>query len=219
MHICDAGHRAVMVAHADGSHAPLIDSVNDLPLRGPQSCVFTADGNLVFSDPGPAGETSLCSPKGSVYFAPMAAAGPSPEVSHPHPIAVAPSCLAAPGGVALHPGESAIYVCEQSANRVLRFTQRPQGVHHGTVFHQFAGRLGPSSIVCDHTRAGLLYVARPELPEFAEKGVIAVLSAEGALLRELEVPGPEITSLALSLDARYLYFAEATSNSVYRILL
>ena len=71
----------------------------------------------------------------------------------------------------------------------------------------------------DQTRGGLLYVARPELAELSERAVISVLSAEGAVLRELDVPGPEITSLVLSLDARYLYFAEATGNNVFRMLL
>lgn len=228
LHVCDAAHRAVLVAEADGSHTPLIATHNDIALRGPHSCVFTADGDIVFSDPGPAGETSIASSRGSVYFAKAgdlaeaaagAAAGGGALSSSGKTLPVAGSCLAYPSGVALHPGESAMYVCEQSANRLLRFTQRPAGVYHGTVFHQFAGRLGPAAVVCDHTRGGLLYVARPEAPEFAEKGIISVLSAEGALLRDLEVEGPEVTSLALSLDARYLYFAECTNNRVYRMLL
>lgn len=221
-------HKAVVsCAGCAGCHSTILPcSVSIRRLQGPHSCVFTADGDIVFTDPGPAGETSIASARGSVYFAKAGdlaeaagAAASGALSSSGKTLPVAGSCLAYPSGVALHPGESAMYVCEQSANRLLRFTQRPAGVYHGTVFHQFSGRLGPAAVVCDHTRGGLLYVARPEAPEFAEKGVISVLSAEGALLRDLEVDGPEVTSLALSLDARYLYFAECTNNRVYRMLL
>jgi hypothetical protein len=44
------------------------------------------------------------------------------------------------------------------ANRVLRFVQRPAGVYHSSVFHQFSGRLGPSALAVDAD--GNLYVAR-----------------------------------------------------------
>lgn len=87
------------------------------------------------------------------------------------------------------------------------------------VFHQFAGRLGPSAIVCDHGRGGLIYVARPEMPELSDKALVSILTPEGALVRELEVPGPEVTGLALSPDGTHLYITEATGNAVYRMLL
>lgn len=223
LHICDAALKAVLIASQhDGTYRELISEYNDTPLKGPHTAVFSADGGLFFTDAGAPGETSILNPKGSAFFAAAApiegpAGGASGGRGKLYPLAS--NCLAHPTGIALHPAESAVYVCEASANRVLRFTQKPAGVYHATVFHQFSGRLGPTAVVCDHTRSGLLYIARPESADFAEKGIIAVLSAEGALLRELEVPGPEITSLALSLDARYLYFSEATTNSIYRMLL
>lgn len=74
------------------------------------------------------------------------------------------SCLANPTGCTLSPNEDALYVTEQAANRVLRFCQKPAGVWHYTVFYQFSGRLGPSSIVCDPQR-NVLYVARPEVSD------------------------------------------------------
>lgn len=33
LHVCDAAHRAVLVAEADGSHSPLIATHNDIALR------------------------------------------------------------------------------------------------------------------------------------------------------------------------------------------
>jgi sugar lactone lactonase YvrE len=113
------------------------------------------------------------------------------------------------------------------------------------------------SVVCDHDRGGLLYVARPEVvanigaltgdgirPDDAPytrdgrqgsaqrrgesgqdaedesaHGLVSVLSPSGALLRDILVPGPDIVALALSPDAAYLYGAENTTNTIFRIIL
>lgn len=174
--------------------------------------VFDSQGQMYFTDPGPFGETGLLSPKGSCFVV----TSPAHErILRP----LALEALAYPTGLAVSPSETAVYVCEQAANRVLRFVQKPSGVFQPTVFFQFAGRMGPSSIVCDHGRGGLLYVARPEVADLSEKGIITVLSPEGELLRDLEVPGPDVASLALSPDGRYLFFSDATNNKVYRMLL
>jgi DNA-binding beta-propeller fold protein YncE len=126
--------------------------------------------------------------------------------------------LAHPAGITLGAKESAVYVSEMAANRVVRFAQRPAGVWHMTVFHQFAGRAGPTAVAWDDAR-GLLYVARYEFADLAEKGVISVLDGEGALVRELAVPGPEVTGLAITPDGTALVVSEATTSTLYRILL
>jgi sugar lactone lactonase YvrE len=181
--------------------------------QGPHTAIFDSSGQLFFTDAGPFGETSLAAPGGSTFVVTGEAHS---RILRP----LALGCLACPTGIALSPSESAVYVAEMAANRILRFVQRPQGVYHMTVFHQFSGRLGPSAIVCDHSRGGLLYVARSELPELAERGVVSVLSPEGALLREIEVgAGPELTGLALAPDASALYVTEASTNSVHKVLL
>ena len=41
-------------------------------------------------------------------------------------------------------------------NRILRFFEKPEGVFHGSVFYQFSGGVGPSSIACDS--AGSIYI-------------------------------------------------------------
>jgi sugar lactone lactonase YvrE len=174
--------------------------------------VYDSSNQLYFTDAGPFGETGISNPRGSCFVV-----SGSGEDRVLRPIAL--EYLAYPTGLALNPSENIVYVCEQANNRVLRFIQRPTGVFHATVFFQFAGRLGPSSIVCDHSRGGLLYVARPETPDASERGLISILSSEGMLLREFDVPGPEISSLAISPDSKYLYFSESTNNTVCRILL
>ena len=47
------------------------------------------------------------------------------------------------------------------ANRVLRFFQQPAGVYHASVFHQFSGGVGPSSLAIDSN--GNLYVGQYEV--------------------------------------------------------
>ena len=53
------------------------------------------------------------------------------------------------------------YVAEQMKNRVLRFFQRPEGVYHGSVFHQLSGGVGPSCLALDEQ--GVLYIGQFEI--------------------------------------------------------
>lgn len=48
------------------------------------------------------------------------------------------------------------YVAEMMNNRILRFFEKPEGVFHGSVFYQFSGGVGPSSVTCDS--AGTIYI-------------------------------------------------------------
>jgi len=66
-------------------------------------------------------------------------------------------------------------------NRLLRLVQRPAGVYHCSVFHQFSGRLGPSGIARDPQ--GNLYVTRYDFASQDEgvtkQGVVSKISPEG----------------------------------------
>ena len=59
------------------------------------------------------------------------------------------------------------------ANRVLRFVQRPAGVYHSSVFHQFSGRMGPSALAVDPD--GLIYVARYDFAGGCLRGPLLLL--------------------------------------------
>ena len=100
---------------------------------------------------------------------------------------IAYETLAGPAGLALSLDEVHLYVAEQCQNRILRYTQRPAGVWHASVFYQFSGGFGPSSIVVDKG-SGYLYVGRYD---FGGAGAAAAgeamfvshaMSASGALL-------------------------------------
>ena len=66
-------------------------------------------------------------------------------------------------------------------NRLLRLVQRPAGVYHCSVFHQFSGCLGPSGMARDPQ--GNLYVTRYDFASKDEgvtkQGVISKVSPEG----------------------------------------
>lgn len=195
-------------------HAPLVivNEYEGKSLKGPNSAVFDSAGQLFFTDSGPLGETGLLEPRGSVFVVTGEA---NNRILRP----LAYESLAYPSGIALSGDESSVFVSEMSANRILRFSQRPAGVWHCTVFHQFTGRFGPSALCTDPQR-NLLYVARFELPEVAERGLISVIHCRtGQLVREIECPGPEVTGLALSPDGSFLVVCEATRNTLTKINL
>ncbi len=180
-------------------------------MQGPHSAAIDSAGNIFFTDSGPFGETSLLEPNGSVFT--VTGEGNNRIL---RPLAL--ERLAYPAGVAIGPKEACIFVAEQAANRVLRFAQKPAGVWHCSVFHQFSGRLGPSSLCWDDAR-NLLFVARPDFADLAEKGTVSVLTAEGALVKDIVVPGPEITGITLNPEGTHLIIAESTTNTVHRILI
>lgn len=179
----------------------------------------------------------MASPKGSVFCI-------SPDGRLLQPLAL--SCLAHPSGVAVSPDEKTLcaphcritdpllqpqrrlavaacrYVCETMANRVLRFVQKPAGVFHFSVFHQFSGGLGPSGVTCDSN--GNVYVGRMDfaaapteegVPSSSSPGMVAVLSSSGVLLQETECPAAEVSGLVVSGDT--LYVSEASTNKVYKM--
>ena len=222
LHVCDLAHGAVLLlkddvtgaqASAAAAARPLVvvNEYEGKALRGPSAAAFDSAGQLFFTDSGPLGETSLLDRKGSVFVVTGEA---NNRILRP----LALESLACPAGVALNAEETAVFVSEMAANRVLRFVQRPAGVWHCAVFHQFAGRMGPTALCCDAAR-GLLYVARFELPELAERGLVSVLNAEGHVVRELDVAGPEVTGLALAPDGSFLIVSEATTNTLTKIVL
>ena len=235
--ICDQARHALTVVTAAASSASskailVADEYDGEALLGPHSAIFDRSGQVFFTDSGPHGASGLFDARGSVFMlartstastassssSSSAAAAASTEESVLRPLAL--SCLASPRGLALSPSDAALYVCEAGANRLVRFVQKPAGVFHASVFHQFSGRTGPVAIACDPTRDGLLYVARPESLELSDRGLIAVIDREGVLLKELEIIGaPDLSSLALSPDGAYLFACDAASSSIYRISL
>lgn len=212
--VCDAAHQAIFriitVKMDDGMRRqeiePYVRDYEQSQFLGPNSLCFSRQtGMLYFTDSGPFGETSLQNPRGSVF-----AISPSTQLLVP----LCLNTLAHPCGVALSPDERNIYVAETARNRILRFTQSPPGVFHCSVFHQLAGRFGPTAIAVASN--GDLYIAHFDFAENTESGRVVVINSDGDIVNTIPVPGAEITGLCLTPDERYLIIAERSTTSLYR---
>jgi sugar lactone lactonase YvrE len=190
---------------------PVIKDFDGSALKGPNSMVLSDKHNsLFFTDSGPLGESSLENPTGSLFVIDL-------SVSMLKPIIY--GSLAHPSGVALNSNQGMLYVCETLKNRILRVVIHSSGVFHTSVFHQFSGRLGPTSISINEN--GHLYVARFDFAESSKHGLITVLNEEGEVLDDLCVnDNPEITGLWFNIMAgkkSTLYATESSTNSFLQI--
>lgn len=212
-YVADMEHRAILRIGNDGVET-MVKDYEGAALLGPSSIV--SSGNMIyFTDSGPLGESTIERPKGSVYCIER-------DANHGQLLKIlASKCLAHPCGICvdgLH-----IYVAEMLANRILRFTRRPNGAHLMSVLHHFSGRLGPSAIACD-TDTGLLYVARFEF-DSSTPGLVSVIDpsgANGGHVRDIEIPeldGCEITGLTLHHETKTLYIFEASRGKVVKLEL
>lgn len=120
-------------------------------------------------------------------------------------------------------------------NRILRFVQRPSGVYHYSVFYQFSGGLGPSSLTCD--TQGRVYVTSYDFAVPGDttsvisnndqqtsqdqmklkNGCVTVIAADGTLVHTLQVPGSELTGIYYNAEESLLYVTEASTNMMHTI--
>uniref|UniRef100_A0A7S1J9G4 SMP-30/Gluconolactonase/LRE-like region domain-containing protein n=1 Tax=Eutreptiella gymnastica TaxID=73025 RepID=A0A7S1J9G4_9EUGL len=212
LYVCDLAHQAILrVEEEDQSagQAPVLaEFVTEYEgrlLRGPTGMVFDAAGNMYFCDSGPMGDTTLGNPKASVYNIAC-------DASLLQPLAA--DCLAHATGLCLSPNGQTLYVCETMNNRILRFAQRPNGVWHMSVYHNFSGGVGPMSCAADNSRA--LYVARYDFRGQSSEGIISILLPNGQLHAELAIPGAEVTGLCFDEECKFLYITEASAGAIYR---
>mmetsp|Transcript_19331 Transcript_19331/g.33244 ORF Transcript_19331/g.33244 Transcript_19331/m.33244 type:complete len:289 (+) Transcript_19331:96-962(+) len=212
-YICDSGNRSILTMNEAGDWMEFVTEYEGKPFKGPNSIVCDSKGAIYFTDSGPLGETTLQRPRGSIFT--ITADG---QLLQP----LAHECLAHPCGIALAPSQSTLYVAETMQNRVLRLVQRPAGVFHMSVFHQFSGALGPTALACDAN--GFLYVARYDFASTpggeGEQGTISVLSPSGYIEYEMPCPAPQITGLTFHKTQRnLLYVTEGSTDCVYRCVV
>lgn len=213
-YVCDAAHQAIFrisrTETEDGlprqEIEPYVREYEQAQFLGPNSLALSREsGMLYFTDSGPFGETSLQNPRGSVF-----AISPSTQLLIP----LCLNTLAHPCGIALSHDERNLFVAETAMNRILRFSQQPQGAFHCSVFCQLSGRFGPTAICAG--AHGEIYVAHYDFAENTENGRVVVLDVEGEISDVIQVPGPEITGICLSFDQRFLYISEKSTTSLYR---
>lgn len=216
MFIADMGHAAVLTASAGLSPSVYCDKYEGTMFKGPNTVAFDASGTMFFTDSGPFGETSIESPKGSVY-AITAPTNGQRETLKP----LASQCLAHPCGVAAAPDGSFIYVCEMMQNRILRFFQRPTGVFHCSVFATLSGGVGPSAVAV--APDGRLFVTVFDVDQ-STVGRVVVLSPQGNIVEEIMVTAgdgssatSELTGITLSADKSKLYVTDGASGTLFGI--
>lgn len=153
--LADLANQAILARNNEEKETntpELVKEFEGVPLIGPNSLICSDINNqLYFTDSGPMGETSLENPKGSVFMIDL-------EAQIITPLAL--NCLAYPTGLALSQDEKVLYVSETSKNRLLRFVQTNQSPYYFSVFYQFSGRLGPTSIAIHQN--DYIFVARYE---------------------------------------------------------
>jgi len=207
MYLADYAHGAVLLVEPGGGQQVQVCGVyEDKPLKGPSSIVCSP-GVVYFTDSGAIGETGLHSPTGSLF---AIISRPSGQILKP----ISLSNLASPSAVVVF--GKFIYVAEMMTNRILRFFQQPEGVFHGSVFHQLSGGVGPSSLAVDEQ--GSLYVGIYETKDASTSGSVVVLSSAGKHVSTIVVPqGAEVSGVGI--NAGVLYITEKSSGSIMRVSL
>ncbi|KAL3933752.1 MAG: hypothetical protein SGPRY_000147 [Prymnesium sp.] len=202
LYVCDMVYQGVL-RHEEGQLSGLVKEYEAKLFKGPSSITIDGAGNIFFLDSGPLGETTLANPKGSAFQI--------TEAQLLQPLAL--ECLAHPSAIVVGHDQRTLYITEMMTNRLLRLVQRA-GVFHASIFHQFSGRMGPSGVVCS-SKTGHLYVSHYDFPSTGAKGLVSVLSADGKLVREIEVPAAEVTGIALSPEQDAIFVTEASTKSIY----
>lgn len=206
LYVTDLAYAAVMALQISGDQEVVVGTYEDKPLVGPNSIVYTSNGSVFFTDSGPFGETGMHNPRGSLFMISGGAGGN--QMLRP----VSLENLAYPSGIAESPDGKFVYVAETMKNRVLRFFQKPDGVHHASVFLQLAGRVGPTALTCD--RQGNLYVAHYDTTESSSEGNVLVVNRSGKIISTILTRGAEISGLCVF--GSILFISESSTGSIYK---
>lgn len=123
-------------------------------LKGPTSITYNKEDNILYvTDAGNFSQSPLYPNNGSLYIIDI-----DSKIMRP----ILHQCLSYPSDVLYDSEKGFVYLAETFANRIIKLTEYPQGVYNSSVFFQFHGRLGPTSLAMDEL--GNLYVARYEYP-------------------------------------------------------
>ena len=190
-YIADTAHQSILAKSLDDKTTEFTQIVSDFEgqqLEGPSNLVLDSSGKyLYFTDSGPFGETNLENPVGSVFLIDLEDASVSP---------LAFRCLAYPADLAFDKDQKILYVAETFGNRILKF-YLDESISTFTVFHQFAGRMGPTAVAVNNE--DFLFVARFEKMSSCLDGEICVLQKSGSVHQRIVLPDyPEINGISFS---------------------
>jgi gluconolactonase len=213
----DAQGRLVLAAHGDrriarlepdGRQTTLVDRYAGRRLNSPNDLVFTARGDLYFTDPPFGLPGSFADPARELPFSGVFRLGADGR------LALLTTELAAPNGLALSPDERVLYVSNADPARAVWMAYAVRGdggLGPGHVFFDATERArvlrgAPDGLKVD--RGGNLFAAGP--------GGIYVLAPDGTHVGSLETGGV-VSNVAWGEDGSALYITADTA--VYRIRL
>ena len=130
--VCDVAHQAVFRHGEDGQLSEFVKEYEAKPFKGPSAMLLDSAGNMFFTDSGPLGETTLQSPKGSVFLI-------SADGQLLQPLLL--EALAHPCALALGLDERVIFVAEKMQVRyLLDYTTTIYLLHYyGCTYYGYAG--------------------------------------------------------------------------------
>jgi gluconolactonase len=197
IYACDYGLGAIVRFTSDGNCSLVIKGYERKSFNRPNDLAFDPQGNLYFTDPKSYG-ADMKDGRLFAYFAEQKR------------LVLLKDSLAFPNGIAFSADGKSLYVCESALARILQFRVLDDGtIDEASVFIVLPGG-DPDGIALDVN--GNLYVAH------FGSGTVFVLSPDGEILREIELPGKKPTNVEFGdKDLKTLYITEAETNSVYRI--
>lgn len=130
----------------------LIKEYEGKPFKGISSMCYNQYENLIYFVDGTKFENGQCYPfNDSLYCLDLDTKIVKPILN---------KCLSHCSDICYDHINKAIYICEPFANRITKAQIHKSGIIFTTIFHQFSGRLGPTSVAVDEF--GNIYVSRFE---------------------------------------------------------
>ena len=196
--ITDYRRGLVLLDPETGSVTPFLETALSEGFKGVNDLVFSADGDVYFTDQG---QTGLQDPTGRVYR--YSAAGVLARL-----IDTVPS----PNGIALSADGKVLFVAATRANQIWRLPLHPSGVTtKASIFaHLHGGPSGPDGLALDEE--GCLLIVHASfgsvwrLSPFAEP-LDRIVSCAGRSTTNLAFGGP---------DGKSLFITEAETGSILR---
>jgi gluconolactonase len=188
------GALGILEITPDGTLRVAVAGWRNGPFRGPNDLVFAPNGDLYFTDPKGSGRES---PTGNVFILRKSGA-----------VELFADGFRFPNGIELSGDGRTLYLAETSLNRIVAFDLDARGHERSRrTYAQLEGGAGPDGMA--FAENGDLYAAH------FGKGVIAVISPQGAVIDELPAGGARPTNVAFWGSS--LYVTEVEHRQVVRL--
>ena len=199
--IADNKHKALLSLAPDGTLSVLADKFDGQPLNSLNDLTVDARGNIYWTDPS---GSSLATPVGNIF-----------RLRPDGTVSKVGTGFAFPNGLDVNPAGKFLYLIESQSKKILRFAvpadDQPLGAPE--MFYDLGGSGGDG---CVFDAAGNFWVADFHRPE-TKKGCITVLSPEGKVLGQLDVPAQVVSNIAFGgTNHDEIFCTTGTPDGVFR---